>query len=36
MGHSVATDWFATHLDHGSASCPITENGTARIIAEAA
>jgi toxin-antitoxin system PIN domain toxin len=33
VGHSVATTWFATHLEHGWASCPITENGTARIMA---
>ncbi len=35
VGHAVATSWFATHLDHGWASCPITENGTARIMASA-
>lgn len=35
MGHSVATTWFSTHLEHGWASCPITENGTARIMASA-
>jgi toxin-antitoxin system PIN domain toxin len=35
VGHSVATDWFADHLDQGWASCPITENGTARIMASA-
>lgn len=33
VGHTVATSWFATHLEHGWASCPITENGTARIMA---
>lgn len=33
VGHAVATSWFATHLEHGWASCPITENGTARIMA---
>ena len=32
IGHSVATGWFATELEHGWASCPITENGTARIM----
>lgn len=35
IGHSVATTWFSTHLEHGWASCPITENGTARIMASA-
>jgi toxin-antitoxin system PIN domain toxin len=35
IGHSVATAWFATNLKHGWASCPITENGTARIMASA-
>jgi toxin-antitoxin system PIN domain toxin len=35
VGHSVATSWFAAQLDHGWASCPITENGTARIMASA-
>jgi uncharacterized protein len=35
VGHAVATSWFATHLEHGWASCPITENGTARIMASA-
>ena len=33
VGHAVATSWFATNLEHGWASCPITENGTARIMA---
>lgn len=35
VGHAVATRWFATQLEHGWASCPITENGTARIMASA-
>jgi uncharacterized protein len=35
VGHIVATTWFAAHLEHGWASCPITENGTARIMASA-
>jgi uncharacterized protein len=35
VGHSVATAWFAAQLEHGWASCPITENGTARIMASA-
>jgi uncharacterized protein len=33
VGHNAATSWFATHIEHGWASCPITENGTARIMA---
>lgn len=32
VGHAVATTWFATELVHGWASCPVTENGTARIM----
>lgn len=35
VGHSVATAWYAAQLEHGWASCPITENGTARIMASA-
>lgn len=35
IGHSSATTWFSAHLEHGWASCPITENGTARIMASA-
>jgi len=35
VGHEIATSWFATNLEHGWASCPITENGTARIMASA-
>lgn len=35
IGHAVATSWFSTNLKHGWASCPITENGTARIMASA-
>jgi toxin-antitoxin system PIN domain toxin len=35
VGHAVANSWFATNLEHGWASCPITENGTARIMASA-
>lgn len=33
IGHAIATRWFSTNLKHGWASCPITENGTARIMA---
>ncbi|MEQ1866072.1 MAG: TA system VapC family ribonuclease toxin [Micropepsaceae bacterium] len=33
IGHRAATDWLRHNLDAGWASCPITENGTARIMA---
>lgn len=33
VGHAAATSWYAAHLEDGWASCPITENGTARIMA---
>lgn len=33
VGHPTATQWFAHDLEHGWASCPITENGTARVMA---
>jgi toxin-antitoxin system PIN domain toxin len=32
VGHRVALDWYSDNLDHGWASCPITENGTARVM----
>ena len=32
VGNAVATSWFSDQLKHGWASCPITENGTARIM----
>ena len=32
VGHTVATSWLADQLKHGWASCPITENGTTRIM----
>ena len=32
VGHGAATRWFGEHLLHGWASCPITENGTARVM----
>ena len=35
VGHRLATQWFAENLEHGWASCPITENGTARVMAGA-
>jgi toxin-antitoxin system PIN domain toxin len=33
VGHVVATAWYGAQLEHGWASCPITENGTTRIMA---
>jgi toxin-antitoxin system PIN domain toxin len=32
VGHRVATAWYKENLGAGWASCPITENGTARIM----
>ena len=34
--HQPATRWLERHLDHGWASCPITENGVVRIMAQPA
>ena len=33
IGHSAATAWFAENLTPGWASCPISENGAARVMA---
>jgi toxin-antitoxin system PIN domain toxin len=33
--HARATDWFASNARGGWASCPITQNGCARIISHA-
>jgi toxin-antitoxin system PIN domain toxin len=33
VGHNAATAWLAVQIKHGWASCPITENGTVRIMA---
>ena len=30
--HDVAHEWFAAHGHHAWATCPITENGVARIV----
>ena len=32
--HRHATDWLAANLDHGWASCPITQNGCVRIMSQ--
>jgi hypothetical protein len=34
--HVAATRWFATHAPLGWASCPMTENGCARVMSNAA
>jgi uncharacterized protein len=32
VSHGAATAWYGDHVDYGWASCPITENGTARVM----
>ena len=32
VSHVAATAWYRTQTGHGWASCPITENGTARVM----
>jgi toxin-antitoxin system PIN domain toxin len=32
VGHPIATDWWAAHLGGGWASCPLTQNGAARVM----
>ena len=32
--HAMASDWFAKYVEHGWASCPITQNGCVRIISQ--
>lgn len=34
--HAAATGWLEQELDHGWATCPITENGVVRIMAQPA
>ena len=36
MHHIRATQWLQQHLDHGWASCPLTQNGCLRIMAQPA
>jgi toxin-antitoxin system PIN domain toxin len=31
--HDLAHDWFADHRAHGWATCPVTENGMLRVLA---
>lgn len=32
--HATVSDWFAAHIEHGWASCPLTQNGCVRIISQ--
>ncbi len=32
VSHATATAWYRDHVKQGWASCPITENGTARVM----
>lgn len=32
--HPVATQWLSDHLDAGWASCPLTQNGSIRILSQ--
>ncbi len=34
--HELAHDWFADHRADGWATCPVTENGFVRVVAELA
>ena len=32
--HATVSDWFVDHIDHGWASCPLTQNGCVRIVSQ--
>jgi len=32
VSHAAAPAWYRAHTEHGWASCPITENGTVRVM----
>ena len=32
--HATVSDWFAAHIEHGWASCPLTQNGCVRIVSQ--
>ena len=32
--HAAVSDWFAACIEHGWASCPLTQNGCVRIISQ--
>lgn len=34
--HRTATDWLVAHIEHGWASCPLTQNGCLRILSQPA
>ena len=34
--HGIATNWLEKEIDHGWASCPLTQNGTIRILSQPA
>lgn len=34
--HGAARDWLARNIQHGWASCPLTQNGCVRILAQSA
>lgn len=34
--HAAARDWLVRHIEHGWASCPITQNGLIRILSQPA
>jgi uncharacterized protein len=36
IGHHKATRWLAGQLSHGWASCPLTQNGTIRVMSQPA
>ena len=32
--HTAVSDWFASHIEPGWASCPLTQNGCVRIVSQ--
>ena len=32
--HATVSAWFAEHIEHGWASCPLTQNGCVRIVSQ--
>ena len=32
--HATVSDWFADHIEHGWASCPLTQHGYVRIVSQ--
>ena len=33
--HNAVSSWFEAHIEHGWASCPLTQNGYLRIVSQA-